>query len=38
MRLSEFYIKTKTGPLDESVYDDVVKDYKIDHLHINRHT
>ncbi len=38
MKLSEFYIKTKGGPLAESVYDEQVKEYKIDNLYINRYT
>ena len=36
LRLSEFYIKTKNGPLDDSVYDEQMLEYKIDALHINR--
>jgi hypothetical protein len=36
LKLSEFYIKTKQGPLEESVYDDLIKDYRVDALHINR--
>ena len=36
LRLSEFYIKTKNGPLEESVYDEQIKEYKIEALHINR--
>ena len=36
IRLSEFYIKTKQGPLDDNVYDEQLKDYKIDTLHIHR--
>jgi hypothetical protein len=27
LKLSEFYIKTKQGPLEEHVYDDQIKDY-----------
>jgi hypothetical protein len=37
MRLSEFYIKTKQGPLGEEVYDEQLKEYKIDQLHIMRY-
>lgn len=36
LRLSEFYIKTRQGPLDEQYYDELVKDYKIESLFINR--
>ena len=36
MRLSEFYIKTKQGPLDESVYEEQLKEYKIEQLYIMR--
>lgn len=36
LRLSEFFIKTKQGPLEESVYDEQLKDYKVESLHINR--
>ncbi len=36
LRLSEFYIKTKTGPLDETIYDDQLKEYKVESLHVNR--
>jgi hypothetical protein len=36
LKLSEFYIKTRQGPLDESIYDEPIKDYKIEQLHINR--
>jgi len=36
MKLSEFYIKTKQGPLEENVYDEQTKEYKIEQLHINR--
>jgi hypothetical protein len=38
LRLSEFYIKTKNGALEESAYDEQVKEYKIEQLHINRYT
>lgn len=36
LKLSEFYIKTKGGPLEESVYDDTIKEYKIDSVYIQR--
>ncbi len=36
LRLSEFYIKTKAGPLEESVYDDQIKEYRCEALHISR--
>ena len=36
LKLSEFYIKTKQGRLDESIYDEQLKEYRIDSLHINR--
>ena len=38
MKLSEFYIKTRGGPLGESVYDELFKEYKIENLYINRYT
>jgi hypothetical protein len=36
LRLSEFYIKTKTGPLLDSCYDENISDYKIEKIHIQR--
>lgn len=36
LRLSEFFIKTKTGPLEDSVYEEQLKEYKIEQLHVNR--
>lgn len=36
LRLSEFFIKTRGGPLEESVYDEQIKDYKVDNLYIHR--
>lgn len=36
MRLSEFFIKTKQGPLDETVYEEQLKEYKIEQLHVSR--
>jgi len=36
LRLSEFFIKTKQGPLNEQVYDDQLKDYSISHIHIQK--
>jgi hypothetical protein len=37
LRLSEFYIKTKSGPLGEEIYDEQVREYKIDSLTIQRY-
>ena len=34
LKLSEFYIKTKQGPLQDSCYDDTISDYKIEKIHI----
>jgi hypothetical protein len=34
LKLSEFYIKTKSGPLADSCYDDTISDYKIEKIHI----
>lgn len=36
LRLSEFFIKTRQGPLEESVYDDQIKEYRFEQLHISR--
>jgi hypothetical protein len=36
LKLSEFYIKTKQGPLQDSCYDDTISDYKIEKIHIQR--
>lgn len=36
LKLSEFYIKTKQGPLDENIYDEQLKEYKIESLHTCR--
>lgn len=36
LRLSEFFIKTKQGPLDDSVYEEQLKEYKIEMLHVSR--
>jgi len=36
LKLSEFYIKTKQGPLQDSCYDDTISDYKIEKIHISR--
>lgn len=29
LKLSEFYIKTKNGPLEEHIYNEPIKDYSI---------
>jgi hypothetical protein len=34
MKLSEFYIKTKSGPLADESYDEQVSEYKIEKIHI----
>ena len=34
LKLSEFYIKTKNGPLDENIYNEQIKDYSIAAVHI----
>lgn len=34
MKLSEFYIKTKSGPLSEDAFDDPISEYKIERIHI----
>ncbi len=34
IRLSEFFIKTKSGALDDSIYDDILKEYSISQLRI----
>ncbi len=36
MRVSEFIIVTKKGPLEEQIYYDAVSAYTIKHLTINR--
>jgi hypothetical protein len=36
MKLSEFYIKTKQGPLSDEVYDEQLSEYKIEKIHIQR--
>lgn len=36
LRLSEFFIKTKNGPLEDNIYDDEIKEYKIEQIQINR--
>lgn len=36
MKLSEFFIKTKQGPLEDNIYDEQVSEYKIEKLHISR--
>ena len=36
MKLSEFYIKTKSGPLNDESYDEQVSEYKIEKIHIQR--
>jgi hypothetical protein len=36
LRLSEFYIKTKQGPLLDSCYDEHISEYKIEKIHIQR--
>lgn len=38
LRLSEFYIRTKQGPLDDNIYDDQIKEYSIQQVHIQRVT
>lgn len=30
LKLSEFFIKTKNGPLEDTIYDDEIKEYKIE--------
>ena len=36
MKMSEFYIKTKSGPLEESHYDEPVKEYRMEVIYIQR--
>lgn len=36
LKLSEFYIKTKAGPLDNDVYDESIKEYRIENVYIQR--
>lgn len=36
IKMSELYIKTKQGRLDEEIYDEQLKVYKIDQLHVGR--
>lgn len=36
MKLSEFYIKTKQGPLDDEAFDEQLSEYKIEKIHIQR--
>lgn len=34
MKLSEFYIKTKSGPLGDEAFDEQLSEYKIEKIHI----
>ena len=38
LRLSEFYIKTKGGRLEDSCYDELISEYKIERIHIQKMT
>lgn len=34
MKLSEFFIKTKSGPLGDEAFDEQLSEYKIEKIHI----